>query len=180
MADEKPGAQAFDGTGKRFAIIAARFNQSVVAPMLESAVATLQRHGVAEPDIEVLRVPGAFELPLVAKAVASAELHAPDAVIALGAVIRGETPHFDFVAGECAAGLQRVALETGVPAIFGVLTTDTHEQAMARALPNRGDKGGDAARAALETVDVLGAVAGLKKRRRGRAMQESAAVLGTR
>ena len=151
MADEKPRAQALDGRGKRFAIVAARFNQSVVDPMLESAVATLKRHGVGEADIAVLRAPGAFELPLIGARVAATV----DAVITLGAVIRGETPHFDFVAGECAAGLQRAALETGVPMIFGVLTTNTDEQAMARADPARGDKGGDAALAALEMVTVL-------------------------
>ena len=180
MADEKPRAKAFDGRGKRFAIIAARFNESVVATMLESAVATLKRHGVAEEDIEVLRVPGAFELPLAAQSIASGEFHVPDAVIALGAVIRGETPHFDFVAGECAAGLQRVALETGVPVIFGVLTTDTDEQAMARAYPHRGDKGGDAARAALEMAEALETAEGFIKARQGRAMQEFAAIPGTR
>lgn len=156
MADERPREQALDGRGKRFAIVAARFNQSVVEPMVESARATLKRHGVRDDDIEVQRVPGAFELPLVGAKWAKTE--AVDAVIALGAVIRGETPHFDFVAGECAAGLQRAALDTGVPMIFGVLTTDTADQAMARADPARGDKGGDAARAALEMVAAIAAV----------------------
>ena len=100
MADEKPHGQALDGRGKRFAIVAARFNQSVVDPMLESALATLKRHGVQDADIEVLRAPGAFELPLLAKSLTAGDGYVPHAVIALGAVIRGETPHFDFVAGE--------------------------------------------------------------------------------
>lgn len=180
MADEKPQAQALDGRGKRFAIVAARFNQSVVDPMLESAMATLKRHGVQDADIEVLRVPGAFELPLLAKSLTAGEHYVPHAVIALGAVIRGETPHFDFVAGECAAGLGRVALETGVPMIFGVLTTNTDEQALARADPQRGDKGGDAARAALEMAGVLEAADGLRQRRRERTQRNVNAAFAPR
>ena len=180
MADEKPQAQALDGRGKRFAIVAARFNQSVVDPMLESALATLKRHGVQDADIEVLRAPGAFELPLLAKSLTAGEDYVPHAVIALGAVIRGETPHFDFVAGECAAGLRRVALETGVPMIFGVLTTNTDEQALARAHPQRGDKGGDAALAALEMAAALEAADGLRKRRRERAERNVNAALAPR
>ena len=153
MADEKPKDLELDGSGRRIAIVAARFNASVVDPMLESALATLVRFGVSRDDIEVLRAPGAFDLPLVARRAALAL--DPDAVIALGAVIRGETPHFDYVSGECAAGLQRAALETGKPMIFGVLTTNTDAQAIARADPGQGDKGGDAARAALEMAAVL-------------------------
>lgn len=180
MADEKPHAQAVNGAGKRFAIVAARFNQSVVDPMLESALATLKRHGVQEADIEVLRAPGAFELPLLAKSLTAGDDHVPHAVIALGAVIRGETPHFDFVAGECAAGLGRVALETGVPMIFGVLTTNTDEQALARADPKRGDKGRDAALAALEMATVREAVDGLLRGRRARAQRDFNAALAPR
>lgn len=180
MADEKPHTQAVDGTGKRFAIVAARFNQSVVDPMLESAMATLKRHGVRDADIEVLRAPGAFELPLLAKALIAGEDYLPHAVIALGAVIRGETPHFDFVAGECAAGLRRVALETGVPMIFGVLTTNTDEQALARANPQRGDKGGDAALAALEMAAALEAADGLLRDRRARYQRGLNAALAPR
>ena len=174
MADETPRAHAFDAEGRRFAIVAARFNQSVVEPMLESAVATLQRHGATAEDIAVARVPGAFELPLAARWFAresiagGADAGAADAVIALGAVIRGETPHFDFVASECAAGLQRVAVETEAPVVFGVLTTDTREQAMARADPKRGDKGGDAARAALEMVAALESIRGMRNNWRAR------------
>ena len=153
MADEKPTSLDLDGQGRRFAIVAARFNGSVVDPMLGSALATLEAHGVRTDDLTVVRAPGAFDLPVLAKR--AAESLRPDGVIALGAVIRGETPHFDYVSGECAAGLQRAALETGVPMIFGVLTTDTDEQAEVRADPTRGDKGGDAARAALEMAAVL-------------------------
>ena len=153
MADEKPSELEIDGSGRRIAIVAARFNASVVDPMLESALATLARHGVARDAVDVFRVPGSFDLPVVARR--AAQSLEPDAVIALGAVIRGETPHFDYVSGECAAGLQRAALETGVPMIFGVLTTNTDEQAAVRADPGRGDKGGDAARAALELAAVL-------------------------
>ena len=155
MADEKPQDIERDGAGRRFVVVAARFNASVVDPMLDSAVATLVRHGVARDDIDVHRVPGAFDIPVVAKLVAQAL--EPEAVIALGAVIRGETPHFDYVSGECAAGLQRAALDTGVPMVFGVLTTNTDAQAVARADPDQGDKGGDAARAALELAAVLDA-----------------------
>ena len=153
MADEKPTSLDLDGHGRRFAIVAARFNGSVVDPMLDSTLATLEAHGVRPDDLTVVRAPGAFDLPVLAKR--AAESLRPDGVIALGAVIRGETPHFDYVSGECAAGLQRAALETGVPMIFGVLTTDTDAQAEARADPHRGDKGGDAARAALEMAAVL-------------------------
>ena len=153
MADEKPSELEIHGSGRRIAVVAARFNASVVDPMLESALATLARHGVARDAVDVFRVPGSFDLPVVARR--AAQSLEPDAVIALGAVIRGETPHFDYVSGECAAGLQRAALETGVPMIFGVLTTNTDEQAAVRADPDQGDKGGDAARAALELAAVL-------------------------
>ena len=153
MADEKPQDLELDGSGRRIVIVAARFNASVVDPMLDSALATLVRLGVSRDDIDVHRVPGAFDIPVVAKR--AAEATEPHAVIALGAVIRGETPHFDYVSGECAAGLQRAALDTGIPMIFGVLTTDTDAQAIVRADPGQGDKGGDAARAALELATVL-------------------------
>ena len=154
MADERPLHCQLDGSGKRFVIVAARYNQSVVDPMIESAMDVLSKHHVDVKRVPVLRVPGAFELPLAAKRYA--ERHPDtDAVIALGAVIRGETAHFDFVAGECASGLQRAALETDTPMAFGVLTTDTMQQAIERADPEVGDKGGDAARAALEMADLL-------------------------
>jgi 6,7-dimethyl-8-ribityllumazine synthase len=116
-------------------------------------VATLREHGVVGDDAPVLRVPGAFELPVVAKRLA--ESGEWDAVICLGAVIRGDTPHFDYVAGECAAGLARVALDTGVPVVFGVLTTDDLDQALARAGGAEGNKGAEAAATALETAALL-------------------------
>jgi len=154
MADEKPEQRALNGSGKRFAIIAARFNQSVVDSMIAGALDVLEKHQVDVERVPVIRVPGSFELPLAAKSYA--ERHSDtDAVIALGVVIRGETAHFDFVAGQCASGLQRAALDTGTPMVFGVLTTDTMQQAIERADPSAGDKGGDAARTALEMADLL-------------------------
>ena len=139
--------------GLRVAIIAGRFNDFIVEPLLSGAVELLEQHGAQRDAIKVLRVPGAFELPLVAQKLAASGRF--DAVIALGAVIRGDTPHFDFVAGECAAGLARVALDTGVPVIFGVLTTDTVEQASDRAGGKHGNKGADAALTAIEMVRLL-------------------------
>lgn len=154
MADERPEQRGLDGRGKRFAIIAARYNQSVVDPMIASAMDVLRKHHVDVERVPVIRVPGSFELPLAAKCYAQRHPDT-DAVIALGTVIRGETAHFDFVAGECASGLQRAALDTDTPMVFGVLTTDTMQQAIERADPAAGDKGGDAARAALEMADLL-------------------------
>ena len=142
-----------DGTGRRVAILAARFNGEVVNRLVAGATAALSASGVVAEDVEVIWVPGAFELPLGARAAASSRRF--DAVVALGAVIRGETAHFEFVAGEAARGLQDVAVTSGVPVSFGVLTTDTAEQAMARAGGARGNKGWDAAMAALEMVKVI-------------------------
>ena len=139
--------------GLRVAIIAGRFNDFIVEPLLNGAVELLVQHGAQRDAVQVLRVPGAFELPLVAQKLAASGRF--DAVIALGAVIRGDTPHFDFVAGECAAGLARVALDTGVPVIFGVLTTDTVEQASDRAGGKHGNKGAEAALTAIEMVQLL-------------------------
>ena len=153
MADEKPEVPLLNGSGKRFAIIAARFNQSVVDPMIFSAMEVLKDHHVEAEGVTLIRVPGSFELPLAAKRYA--EHHGADAVIALGAVIRGETAHFDFVASECASGLQRAAVDTGTPMVFGILTTDTMQQAIERADPALGDKGGDAARTALEMANLM-------------------------
>ena len=139
--------------GMRVAIVAARFNDFIVGPLLKGAVGLLQEHGAEERSIKVLHVPGAFELPLVAQKLAKSRHY--DAVIALGAVVRGDTPHFDYVAGECAAGLMRVSLDTGLPVIFGVLTTDTVEQATDRAGGKHGNKGADAALTAIEMVALL-------------------------
>ncbi len=137
----------------RFAVLAARFNEFIVEPLVRGALDTLRRHGVTDKQIDVVRVPGAFEIPLVARKLAASRRY--DALIALGAVIRGETPHFDYVAGECASGLSRIALETGVPIAFGVLTTNTVEQAVDRAGGKAGNKGADAALTALETANLL-------------------------
>ncbi|MCG8317700.1 MAG: 6,7-dimethyl-8-ribityllumazine synthase, partial [Pseudomonadales bacterium] len=125
----------------------------VVERLLQGAIDTLVRHGVAEKDIEVIRVPGAYELPLAVKKVAT--VRKPDAIIALGAVIRGGTPHFDFVAGECSKGVASVSLETDIPIAFGVITTDTIEQAIERSGTKAGNKGAEAAMTVLEMVSLF-------------------------
>jgi 6,7-dimethyl-8-ribityllumazine synthase len=137
----------------RFAVIAARFNDFVVEPLVRGALDALKRHGVGEKQIEIVRVPGAFDIPLVARKLALSRRY--EALIALGAVIRGQTPHFDYVAGECAGGIARIALESGVPIAFGVLTTDTVEQAVDRAGGKAGNKGADAALVAMEMANLL-------------------------
>ncbi len=137
----------------RFAFIAARFNDLVVEPLIRGALDALKRHGATEKQIEIVRVPGAFDIPVVARKLALSRRY--DALLALGAVVRGQTPHFDYVAGECASGLARIALESGVPVAFGVLTTDTMEQAMDRAGGKAGNKGADAALAAIEMANLL-------------------------
>jgi 6,7-dimethyl-8-ribityllumazine synthase len=137
----------------RFAIVAARFNDMIVESLIRGAVDALLRHGAGEKQVEVIRVPGAFDLPFVVKRVAASKRY--DAVVALGAVIRGATPHFEHVAGQCAAGIARAANETGVPVAFGVLTTDTIEQAIERAGTKAGNKGADAALCALELANLL-------------------------
>jgi 6,7-dimethyl-8-ribityllumazine synthase len=137
----------------RFGFVAARFNDFVVEALIRGAVDALKRHGAGEKQIEIVRVPGAFDIPIVARKLAMSRRY--EAIIALGAVVRGQTPHFDFVAGECASGLARIALETGVPIAFGVLTTDTMEQALDRAGGKAGNKGADAALAAIEMANLL-------------------------
>ena len=137
----------------RFAIVASRFNDLVVDSLIRGAVDALLRHGASEKQVEIIRVPGAFDLPFVVRRVAASKRY--DAVVALGAVIRGATSHFDYVAGQCAAGLARVSEETGVPVAFGVLTTETVEQAFERAGTKAGNKGADAALAALELANLL-------------------------
>jgi 6,7-dimethyl-8-ribityllumazine synthase len=137
----------------RFALVAARFNDSIVEDLVRGAIDVLLRHGASEKQIELIRVPGAFDLPLIARRAAASRRF--DAVVALGAVIRGATPHFDLVAGQCAAGLARASEETGVPVAFGVLTTDTIEQAVERSGTKAGNKGVDAALAALELANLL-------------------------
>ncbi len=137
----------------RFALVAARFNDFVVEVLVRGALDALKRHGVAEKQIEIVRVPGAFDIPIIARKLAMSQRY--DALIALGAVIRGQTPHFDYVAGECASGIARISLESGVPISFGVLTTDTAEQAMDRAGGKAGNKGADAAIVAIEMANLL-------------------------
>jgi 6,7-dimethyl-8-ribityllumazine synthase len=141
------------GRGRRFAIVAARFNEVITAKLITGAVDCLSSHDVDGDDLDVAWVPGAFELPLAARALATTGTY--DAVICLGAVIRGETPHFDLVAGQSAAGIRRVAEDTGVPVIFGVLTTETLDQAAERAGGAHGNKGWDAAMAAIEMASLL-------------------------
>jgi 6,7-dimethyl-8-ribityllumazine synthase len=137
----------------RLGVVAARFNEFVVEPLVRGALDALKRHGVQDNQIEIVRVPGAFEMPVVVRKLALSQRY--DAIIALGAVIRGETPHFDYVAGECASGVARIALETGVPVAFGVLTTDTVEQAVDRAGGKAGNKGADCALVAVEMANLL-------------------------
>lgn len=137
----------------RYALVVGRFNQLVVDSLVEGAVDALMRHGVDKDKITLIRVPGAYEIPLVAQAVA--EKGDVDAIIALGAVIRGSTPHFDYIAGESAGGLNKVQMDTGVPCAFGVLTVDTIEQAIERAGTKGGNKGAAAALVAIEMVSVL-------------------------
>jgi 6,7-dimethyl-8-ribityllumazine synthase len=139
--------------GARFAIVAARFNAVITDALLEGALSTLAEHGVPEDHVSVVQVPGAFEIPITAKRLAASGRY--EAIIALGAVVRGGTPHFEYVAGECARGVGRVALEEDVPVIFGVLTTDTDEQARERAGGKEGNKGFEAAIAGLEMVTLL-------------------------
>src|SRR5579885_980399 len=140
-------------TGLKFAVIVSRFNSFVTERLLGGALDALTRTGCNPDEIEIVRVPGSWELPVVAREVARQRRH--DAIICLSAVIRGDTPHFDYVAGEAAKGLGQVALETGVPVSFGVLTTNTLEQAIDRAGAKGGNKGFDAAMSAIETANLL-------------------------
>lgn len=141
------------GDGKRIAIVAARFNEFIVDSLVKGAVDTLGRNGVDADRVTLVQVPGCFELPLVARRLARSGKY--DGVIALGVVIRGATPHFEYVAGNCAAGLARVSLDEDLPVIFGVLTTETIEQAVERAGTKAGNKGADAALTVLEMANLL-------------------------
>jgi 6,7-dimethyl-8-ribityllumazine synthase len=147
-----------DATGMRFAIVAARFNLEVTEPLAAGAEKKLREHGAS--DVTVAWVPGAFEVPLVAKRFA--ESGAVDAVVCIGAVIRGETAHFEYVAGECAAGVTRASLDTGVPVAFGVLTVEDREQAFERVGGSEGHKGEEAAATAIEMVSLLRRLPGAK------------------
>lgn len=158
MKDVRVIAGRVLGPGRNVAIVAARFNEFVVDSLVSGAVEQLLRHGVSQEHITVVRVPGAFELPPVVRRIAtSGNYHG---VIALGAVIRGATPHFDYVAGTCANGIARIATEVDVPVIFGVLTTETIEQAVERAGTKAGNKGADAALAVLEMIDLNAQLSG--------------------
>jgi 6,7-dimethyl-8-ribityllumazine synthase len=141
------------GEGLKFALVVSRFNSFITERLLEGALDCLRRKGVAEEDLTVVRVPGAWEIPLVAKRLVQAKAH--DAVICLGAVIRGATPHFDYVAAEVGKGIAQVTLDSGVPVIYGILTTDTLEQAVERAGSKAGNKGFAAAEAAIEMANLL-------------------------
>ena len=143
----------FVAQGVRFAIVAGRFNSYIVDHLLAGAIDTLVRHGVEAKSVDVVHTPGAFEIPLAAQRVAATKQY--DGIIALGCVIRGATPHFDYVAGECAKGIAAVALKFDVPIAFGVLTVDTIEQAVERAGTKAGNKGAEAAMSALEMVSLL-------------------------
>lgn len=137
----------------RYAIVAARWNSFIVNNLIQGALDTLQRHGIAESDITLVYCPGCYEIPLVTQKLAKDSSY--DAIITLGAVIRGATPHFDFVASEVSKGVASVGLETGVPCLFGVLTTDTIEQAVERAGTKAGNKGAECALAAIEMVSLM-------------------------
>ncbi|MBM7867020.1 6,7-dimethyl-8-ribityllumazine synthase [Heliobacterium gestii] len=145
------------GQGLKFAIVVSRFNEFISSKLLSGAQDALQRHGVAEQDVHVAWVPGAFEIPLVAKKLTAKGY---DAVICLGAVIRGATPHFDYVCSEVSKGVAQVGLQSGVPTIFGVVTTDTIEQAIERAGTKAGNKGWDAAMSAIEMANLMRNIGG--------------------
>ena len=153
MGEYSTGDGPLDAAGMRLAVIAGRFNAHVSRPLVDGALGVFMKLGLDADQVPVYWVPGAFEIPIVAKRLASSGQ--VDAVVCLGAVIRGETAHFDYVAGPCATGVAQVGLETGVPVIFGVLTTDTHQQALDRAGGSAGNKGEEAAHTAVEMVTLL-------------------------
>jgi len=154
MANVKKGE--LNAKGRKFALVVSRFNEFITGKLLDGAIDCLTRHGAADDDIDVVWVPGAFEIPVLARRVAGSGRY--DGVVCLGAVIRGQTPHFDYVASEVSKGVAHVALESGVPVTFGVLTTDTIEQAIERAGTKAGNKGADAALAAIELADLMGKI----------------------
>ena len=153
MSSIKEVAGDFNPGKARFGIAVARFNSFIVESLVEGAIDTLQRHGVADEDIEIVRVPGAFELPVLVQAMANTGKY--ESVIALGAVIRGSTPHFDIVADASAKGLATIALDTGLPIVNGILTTDSIEQAIERAGTKAGNKGAEAAVTAIEMSSLM-------------------------
>ena len=146
------------GTGLKVALVVSRFNEFITSKLLSGALDGLTRHGVSDGDIEVIWVPGSFEIPLAAQKLASSGKY--DAVVCLGAVIRGQTPHFEYVASEVTKGIAHVGMQTGVPTIFGVITSDTLEQAVERAGTKSGNKGADAALSAIEMANLFKELAG--------------------
>ncbi|QIB66148.1 6,7-dimethyl-8-ribityllumazine synthase [Kineobactrum salinum] len=156
MTDIKTIEGDFTSGKGQFALVVGRWNSFVVEQLLAGAVDTLRRHGVSDKQLTVIRAPGAFEIPLVCKKLARQGSF--DAIIALGAVIRGGTPHFDYVAGECTKGIAQVSLEHGIPISFGVLTVDSIEQAVERSGTKAGNKGAEAALSALEMVSLCGRI----------------------
>jgi 6,7-dimethyl-8-ribityllumazine synthase len=146
-------AEGLSAAGLRFAIVVSRFNSFVTDRLLEGALAALKQYGADVNQLEVIRVPGAWEIPIAARALATA--HKPDAIVCLGAVIRGDTPHFDYVAGEAARGLADASAATGIPMAFGILTTNTVDQATDRAGGKDGNKGFDAALTAIEMANLM-------------------------
>jgi 6,7-dimethyl-8-ribityllumazine synthase len=153
VTGSQTSATGVSAQGRRVAVVASRFNDHIVSRLVKGATATWVARGGAEPDLPIFQVPGAFELPLAARRLALSGRY--DAVVALGCVIRGDTPHFEYVAGECARGLQQTSLETGVPVAFGVLTVESLEQALQRATDGPGNKGGEAMDTALEMASLL-------------------------
>ena len=153
MADVKIVEGQLAAKDLRIGIVASRFNSFIVEHLVQGAIDVLLRHGARERDITLARIPGAWEMPIVVQRMAASRRF--DAIIALGAVIRGATPHFDYVAGECAKGIAQASMASDIPVTFGVLTTDTIEQAVERAGTKAGNKGADAAVSAIETVNLL-------------------------
>lgn len=151
------GIQTIEGQltirGARVALLVSRFNSFVVESLLSGAIDTLRRHGAEERDLHIVRVPGAYEMPIAAKRLAASQRY--EAIIALGAVIRGGTPHFEYVAGECVKGLSQISLQHDIPIAFGVLTVDSIEQAIERAGTKAGNKGAEAAMSTIEMVNLL-------------------------
>jgi 6,7-dimethyl-8-ribityllumazine synthase len=178
MTGSQQTSLSFDASPWRVAVVAARFNAALVNQLIEGATRAWRAHGGDASELIVVRVPGAFELPLAAlKFAACGEYHA---VIALGCVIRGDTPHFDYVAGECARGLMDAGLAGGVPVIFGVLTTENQAQAEERASPTRMNKGGESMEAALEMIELLAPFGPAPKRRASRTSPRKVASSGAR
>ena len=155
MSSQHPGDldQSVDATGMRIALVVARFNAEICERLLEGALACLQQHGARQRDLQVVRVPGSFEIPLVARKLAVSAGH--DAVVCLGALVRGDTLHYEIIAREVSRGIARASLDSGVPITFGVLTTENHQQAEDRAGGKRGNRGADAALAAIEMVQLM-------------------------